>query len=588
MEVFRFLESRAAVIKEEDGKFVLYSHDGSKKLGSYDTKEEAEKREKQIQMFKHAARSRGMREGEITTKKYQGRDHLVVPVVALMEGVIHASNAEMPELVLAEEIEKNLSQWNGRPVMLNHPRINEELVSANSPEVMEQFQIGTVFNARMKDKKLLVDAYIDQEKMVNMGEEAQKLLASIKEGKTTEVSVGTQVVAEPKRGRLGNKNFGFVWRDISSDHLAFLPEGVTGACSIAMGCGSARELVAFIEPHANAGPLQTVLRSAEMSYDEIRTALYSKISAMSPPASFTAQAGGYIEAVFDDHFVWTAPDGKMYSQMYAIGEDGTVELDGQPEAVIRKITFEAASAYAGDETEFDDFVVELLAEHTVRGAAFNKKQYLRDWYLRKRGPGRSSDSRAASCGCSSASSHHASAEARSMDKKARVAAIIASGKTCFKTADAAVLEQLSDEAIKHIEEQVEKVNEPDPEPELDPKVKAILEAHDAEAKKTPEQKQQEFLMANPDIAKIVSEHKAAAAAKKTEFVTKLKAAQTVYKEDDLNAMDVPQLEKLAALAIKPARDFGPQAPRAAEGNTEEIPTPPDMKARVLEHRKKSA
>ncbi len=40
------------MIKQEDGKFVLYSKDGSKKLSSHDTKEEAIKREKQVNFFK--------------------------------------------------------------------------------------------------------------------------------------------------------------------------------------------------------------------------------------------------------------------------------------------------------------------------------------------------------------------------------------------------------------------------------------------------------------------------------------------------------------------------------------------------------
>ncbi len=41
------------MIKPEGGKWVLYSADGSKKLGEFDTEEEAKKREKQIQAFKH-------------------------------------------------------------------------------------------------------------------------------------------------------------------------------------------------------------------------------------------------------------------------------------------------------------------------------------------------------------------------------------------------------------------------------------------------------------------------------------------------------------------------------------------------------
>ena len=43
------------VIKHEGDKWVLYSADGSKKLGEYDSEAEAQEREKQVQAFKHAS-----------------------------------------------------------------------------------------------------------------------------------------------------------------------------------------------------------------------------------------------------------------------------------------------------------------------------------------------------------------------------------------------------------------------------------------------------------------------------------------------------------------------------------------------------
>jgi regulator of replication initiation timing len=46
-------ESMTEVIKHEGDKWVLYSADGSKKLGEFDSEEDAIKREKQIQYFKH-------------------------------------------------------------------------------------------------------------------------------------------------------------------------------------------------------------------------------------------------------------------------------------------------------------------------------------------------------------------------------------------------------------------------------------------------------------------------------------------------------------------------------------------------------
>jgi hypothetical protein len=40
------------MIKKENSKYILYSKDGSKKLGEFKTKEEALKREQVIQSFK--------------------------------------------------------------------------------------------------------------------------------------------------------------------------------------------------------------------------------------------------------------------------------------------------------------------------------------------------------------------------------------------------------------------------------------------------------------------------------------------------------------------------------------------------------
>ena len=52
---------------------------------------------------------------------FNGVEHLVVPLVALVEGVLQSSNAETPELALASEFGKHFKGWNGRPVVVNHP-----------------------------------------------------------------------------------------------------------------------------------------------------------------------------------------------------------------------------------------------------------------------------------------------------------------------------------------------------------------------------------------------------------------------------------------------------------------------------------
>jgi hypothetical protein len=83
---------------------------------------------------------------ETRTEMFEGREHLVVPVVALVEGVVHAMNAPAPEFVPAEEFEHHFSGWDGRPIFEGHPTVDGQPVSGNLPEVLGTKRIGMVFN----------------------------------------------------------------------------------------------------------------------------------------------------------------------------------------------------------------------------------------------------------------------------------------------------------------------------------------------------------------------------------------------------------------------------------------------------------
>ena len=87
--------------------------------------------------------------GEIRVGTFQKRSHLVVPVVALVEGVLHPANTAQPEFVPANVIAQAPQGWNGRPVVVGHPQINNEFVSANcSPEILES-SIGLLVLAKL-------------------------------------------------------------------------------------------------------------------------------------------------------------------------------------------------------------------------------------------------------------------------------------------------------------------------------------------------------------------------------------------------------------------------------------------------------
>jgi hypothetical protein len=339
------------MIKKEGGKYCLYTKDGKKKLGCHKTKADAEKQERAIMVQKHSARFIKMKvsSANIRTATYDNREHLVVPVVALMEGVIHAVNAETPELVLAEELSKAPAGWNGRPVVGDHPSRNNQKISANSPEVLEGQSYGILFNTSFEDNKLKTEAWLDPSKAKDTGN--AETIERIKKGDMVEVSVGVFVVNEKQEGVHKGKKYNFVWRNIIPDHLAMLPAGMQGACSNDMGCGAPRMnqgKEVNLEWKDKVKDL-TVVRSGaaeEVSDVDLRHMLDAALRAIEP---------GYlgVEAVFDSTVVYAVmpeDEFKLFERKYSI-KDSEVNLSGDGIEVKPVTRFEPVTAQKQEEKE---------------------------------------------------------------------------------------------------------------------------------------------------------------------------------------------------------------------------------------------
>jgi hypothetical protein len=174
--------------------------------------------------------------GVVRTEMFEGREHLVVPLVALMEGVIHAMNAETPEFVPLATLQKAAATWNGRPVTIGHPSRGGIQCSANDPGIRESHGIGTIFNSRVVGTKLLQEAWIDKAKAKRLD---PAMLARLLANEREEVSVGAFVITDGTTGSYRGKPYRAQWLETIGDHLAFLPGG-RGACSVEMGCGTHR------------------------------------------------------------------------------------------------------------------------------------------------------------------------------------------------------------------------------------------------------------------------------------------------------------------------------------------------------------
>jgi hypothetical protein len=191
--------------------------------------------------------------GTYRTEKLSGKDYIVAPVVALVEGVIQGVTANQPELALASEFGRFPGAWNGRPVTIDHPWVvvnTDEIESdpsvipevirvsaSDSPDVLDAFQVGFIFNTKVSNAKLMMEIWLDPQKMQHHSQAARDLLAHIKAGDKVEVSTGLFTGSEDSPGAYDGSEYAGIWRGVVPDHLALLPGDLIGACSIEDGCG---------------------------------------------------------------------------------------------------------------------------------------------------------------------------------------------------------------------------------------------------------------------------------------------------------------------------------------------------------------
>lgn len=196
--------------------------------------------------------------GGVRREKLHGRDYIVAPMAMLTEGVHNGSGGPLyyPE----DECRAAVQSWNMRPVVVYHPEINGQGVSACDPDILEKQQVGMVMNTRW-DGKLRAEAWLEESLL---GKVDNRILEALDQNKMMEVSTGLFTDNEVAPGVWGDEPYTHVARNHKPDHLAILPDRV-GACSIADGAGllqlnqegaidnltvgEATELVARLEAH---------------------------------------------------------------------------------------------------------------------------------------------------------------------------------------------------------------------------------------------------------------------------------------------------------------------------------------------------
>lgn len=308
---------------------------------------------------------------DVRNDTHLGKDFLVVPVVALMEGVFQGTLAEEPEYVPAAALEKGVPSWNGRPVTLNHPEVNGELVSANNPDVLEDWQFGLTFNTQMKDGKLTTEAWLDKSRAESLDGEFLEAFEALENKETLEVSTGAFVIKQEGDGVFGGRSYSGSWDSVFPDHLAILSKGKIGACSVADGCGTMRTQDASPSLDTSSGAFYALV--AEEDDDTIYTDMKAHAEGKhggkfrSMVDKFLGQLGlktnfshsnirtaleaalekvhevdwVYVTAVFDDSVVYERSDEyyKLWQRSYSINDAGEIALGSEITEVTPKLDY---------------------------------------------------------------------------------------------------------------------------------------------------------------------------------------------------------------------------------------------------------
>ena len=271
------------------------------------------------------------------------RKHLVVPVVALVEMVLQSSTSENPELALAEEFGANPLSWNGRPIVVNHPEIDGEKVSASLPEIVDKEKIGEIYNTTLDDKKLKLEAWIDLERAESLGGTIYETVQRLQEGEEViEVSTGLFSNLEEKAGRFNEEDYQGIWRNIVPDHLAILSEA-TGACSIEDGCGAPRANVADASCDCNPDS-KSLFAKVKDKWNMFRiagTGMTNEAKRSFLSAAIREKLGSnwvWLMAVYEDTVVFETDDG-LFELGYSMSDDSVTFSEEEPSAVVAQVDF---------------------------------------------------------------------------------------------------------------------------------------------------------------------------------------------------------------------------------------------------------
>ncbi len=280
----------------------------------------------------------------------EGRDYTVVPMVILTEGVHKGSQG--PLYYPKEELSKTPVVWNHKPIVVYHPTMNGEGISACDPVIINSRKVGLMMNTKFEGGKLKAEAWIEKER-ANVVDE--RIMTAVEAKEMMELSTGVFVDVEETSGKWKGEDYEGIARNYRPDHLALLPDKV-GACSIADGAGFLRNQ-AGQQKSPSALDIQKALVKLgvldnEMSYSNISSALSAVLREKFPSAGEPGM-GSYIwvQDVYSN-FVIYEKDSKLWRLSYTSSDSGVELGDEAPVEVMRVTEYRTTTGtYVGNQNQ---------------------------------------------------------------------------------------------------------------------------------------------------------------------------------------------------------------------------------------------
>jgi hypothetical protein len=239
-----------------------------------------------------------------------GREFRAVPLILMRDGV---QTANAGSLYYTPEVNSDRpNRWNQRPLVVYHPEVNGELVSALSPGILDKRGIGYVFNAGYSKPSVAGEAWFDVEKTNKVD---GRIIKAVDAGETLEVSAGYELSYREEAGEVDGEKYTGVVVNTNPDHVAILPDK-KGACDVKKGCGAGVNVGNCA--HEELHPLV----ANEASYSRIESALQQALYKVT-------DYSGYVRDVYSDFFIYQN-NGSLYKRGYSTDKDGKVTIaDGE-------------------------------------------------------------------------------------------------------------------------------------------------------------------------------------------------------------------------------------------------------------------